>query len=226
MVRSTTNGVTAAFATGEAALTAALEAQRKLRSLSIRMALQTGAAQRTSGEYVSHALPRVARLLGAAHAGQIVLGDATRGLVVGQLPAGTTLRDLGSHHLPELAQPEHVHQVVAADLPAEFPPLRSPQVRGLPSSLAGGLAYRTRGRAHRVGRAPPQSVNAAGDPDRAGGVQYHARDVRWRSATGRLSGWVYFIPLAPVHAPHLVLPAIAEVVGVPRDLGWRPSRRS
>ena len=35
------------------------------------------------------------------------------------------MRDLGEHRLKDLAQPERIHQLVAPDLFADFPPLRS-----------------------------------------------------------------------------------------------------
>jgi serine/threonine protein kinase len=88
-----------------------------------------GAAQRATelinGEYVSHVLPRLSRLLGAAHGGQIVLGRATRELS----PGAVGLRDLGSHRLPDVAEPEHVYQVAVPDLRADFPALVSHEVR-------------------------------------------------------------------------------------------------
>ena len=42
-----------------------------------------------------------------------------------QLPAGTTLRDLGEHRLKDLFRPERVFQLLAPELPSEFPPLRT-----------------------------------------------------------------------------------------------------
>jgi hypothetical protein len=46
-------------------------------------------------------------------------------LVRDQLPAGTTLRDLGEHRLKDLFRPERVYQLLAPELPSEFPPLRT-----------------------------------------------------------------------------------------------------
>ena len=47
------------------------------------------------------------------------------GAGAGQLPDGCALRDLGEHRLKDLARPERVFQLVAPDLPADFPPLRT-----------------------------------------------------------------------------------------------------
>jgi predicted ATPase/class 3 adenylate cyclase len=119
------------FPTAPEALEAALEIQRKLFSseweqigtLRVRMALHTGAAQERGGDYFGPPVNRVARLLSAAHGGQILLSLATQELVRDQLPAGTSLRDLGEHRLKDLFRPERIFQISAPDLPSEFPPL-------------------------------------------------------------------------------------------------------
>ena len=56
-----------------------------------------------------------------------------RELVQGELPPRASLRDLGEHRLKDLARPEQVYQLLAPDLAAEFPPLRSLDV--LPNNL-------------------------------------------------------------------------------------------
>ena len=92
----------AAFLTAPDALEAALEIQRRLLSseweqaepLRVRMALHTGAAEERDGDYFGPPLNRVARLLSAAHGGQVLLSLATQELVRDQLPTGTTFRDL------------------------------------------------------------------------------------------------------------------------------------
>src|SRR5205823_14026190 len=93
--------------------------------LRVRMALHTSTAQTRAGDYFGPALNRVARLLAAAHGGQTLLSEPTTDLVRGALPEGMSLRDLGSHHLKDLQQPERIFQLLHPDLPADFPPLRS-----------------------------------------------------------------------------------------------------
>jgi len=47
-----------------------------------------------------------------------------------------TLRDLGWHRLKDIETPEHIYQLVAADLDEQFPPLRSLGARtSLPLTL-------------------------------------------------------------------------------------------
>src|SRR5581483_6716975 len=50
---------------------------------------------------------------------------ATAARARGALPLGVSLRELGTHRLKDLAQPEAVWQVLRPGLAAEFPPLRS-----------------------------------------------------------------------------------------------------
>src|ERR687890_1997608 len=97
----------------------------EIRPLRVRMALHTGAAEERDGDYFGPPVNRVARLLSAAHGGQVLLSLPTQELVRDQLPGGTSLRDLGEHRLKDLFRPERVFQVLTPELPSEFPPLRT-----------------------------------------------------------------------------------------------------
>jgi predicted ATPase len=68
---------------------------------------------------------RAARIAAAAHGGQVLASDATRALVVGSLPDGVELRDVGSHRLKGLPDRERLHQLVIAGLASDFSPVRS-----------------------------------------------------------------------------------------------------
>ncbi len=122
----------ATFATAPAALAAALAAQHALAGedwgevgpLHVRMALHTGTAEERDGDYFGPPLNRVACLLSAGHGGQILLSHVTEELVCDQLPASVELRDVGEHRLKDLSRPEHVFQLVAPELQADFPPLK------------------------------------------------------------------------------------------------------
>lgn len=121
-----------AFATPLDALGAALAAQRGLKQhpwgatgpLRVRMALHTGPASPREGDYEGYlTLSHTKRLMSVAYGGQILLSQTTEALLRDQLPAEVTLRDLGEHRLKDFDRAEHVFQVVAPDLPADFPPL-------------------------------------------------------------------------------------------------------
>ena len=88
------------------------------------MALHTCAAVPEDGDYRTGALNRLGRLLGAVHGGQIVLSRSTADLARETLPPDVTLRDLGERQLRDL-RPEPVFQLVAPDLPRDFPPLKT-----------------------------------------------------------------------------------------------------
>ena len=62
---------------------------------------------------------RVARVASAGHGGQILVTEPTRA----RCPVLTTC-DLGVHRLPGLAEPERIFQLLADDLPRDFPALR------------------------------------------------------------------------------------------------------
>jgi predicted ATPase/class 3 adenylate cyclase len=121
------------FATPLDALAAALDAQRALaredfaavEGLRVRMALHAGNADERDGDYFGPSVNRVARLLAVGHGGQVLLSDACTKLIANELPPEYSLRDLGEHRLKDLAQPERIHQLLAPDLFADFPPLRS-----------------------------------------------------------------------------------------------------
>jgi len=125
----------AAFALPANALEAALAAQRALAaetwstslSIRVRMGLHIGPAEAKGNDYATtHTLNRVARIMSAGHGGQILISVEVTELMRGYLPAGVTLRDLGQHRMKGMTQLEHLFQVVVPDLPANFPPLVTP----------------------------------------------------------------------------------------------------
>ena len=144
IVKSTGDGVHAAFAAAADALAAGIAAQRALQAprggasnpeptaidrlpilLRVRMGLHTGAAELRDGDYFGASVNRAARIMSVAHGGQFLLSAATAELVRGHLPEGVTLREMGEHRLKGLLNPERLLQVVASDLRADFPPLAS-----------------------------------------------------------------------------------------------------
>jgi hypothetical protein len=127
------DAIFAAFPTARNAVAAAVAAQRSLARhtwpedvpLRVRMGIHSGEPTATVEGYVGIDLHRAARICAAAHGGQILVSQTTRELVGVDLPSQTVLRDLGEHHLKDLAEPQRLFQVVVADLPSHFPPLRS-----------------------------------------------------------------------------------------------------
>jgi predicted ATPase/class 3 adenylate cyclase len=146
VVKSTGDGLMAVFALPAAALSAGIAAQRGLLdepwpdgcAIRVRIGIHTGEAESRGGDFFGPAVNRTARIMAAGHGGQIVLSGSTAALVTGQLPDTVTLRDLGEHRLKDLGRPERLFQLARPDLPAEFPPLSTLDVRpnNLPTQMS------------------------------------------------------------------------------------------
>jgi predicted ATPase/class 3 adenylate cyclase/DNA-binding CsgD family transcriptional regulator/tetratricopeptide (TPR) repeat protein len=120
----------AAFERASEAVACALDIQLALRGdVRLRIGLHTGEAQLRDGTYFGPTVNRCARIRTAAHGGQTLLSGVTAELVQDVLPDGATLHDLGSHRLRDLSRPERAWQLCHADLPTDFPPLRTAAAR-------------------------------------------------------------------------------------------------
>src|SRR5207249_3083529 len=89
----------------------------------VRMALHTGDVELDEGEYHGLVLHRAARMLAAAHGGQILCSEATAGLLKRDLDPQVHLKDLGVWRLRDLEEPERLFQAVYPGIAIlEFPP--------------------------------------------------------------------------------------------------------
>jgi DNA-binding NarL/FixJ family response regulator/class 3 adenylate cyclase len=119
--------VFAAFPLLDQAVAAAVESQHDLieegwpddRSVRVRMGVHVGHPLVTDEGYTGIDVHRAARIGSAGHGGQVLLSATA------SAPAGYAVRDLGSHRLAGLPEPEHIHQLLAEGLPRDFPPLRN-----------------------------------------------------------------------------------------------------
>ena len=110
-----------AFATALDAVFAAVELQRALSGVGVgvRMGVHIGETFERDGNYFGPTSNRAARLMHAAHGGQVLVSGATAELVRDRV----SLRDLGEHRLRDVVLPMHVWQVVAPGLEVDFPAL-------------------------------------------------------------------------------------------------------
>lgn len=216
------DGVCAAFTTGLDALAAAVTAQQALSTepweippLRVRMALHTGGVNPRNGDYLGQPLNRLARLLMAGHGGQVLLTRATTELVRDHLPPAFALRDLGEHRLRDLFRPEHIFQLIAPNLTADFPSLKT-----LEQSKTNLPAQPTPliGREHEVATAeailqrPGTRLLTLSGPGGIGKTR-----LALQVAADLLDGFddgVFFINLASISDPAFVPAAIAQALGI------------
>lgn len=152
LVKHTGDGVCAVFPEAREAAAACITAQRALVPASegdvvlrSRMAIYTGVAELQGSDYRGTVLNRAARLMAAAHGGQVLVSQSARAAIGADLPPGVHLRDLGLRRLRDVPEPEQVFQLVADGLRSEFPPVRTLDVRKLDvPSPATGLVGRER----------------------------------------------------------------------------------
>jgi predicted ATPase/class 3 adenylate cyclase len=210
-----------AFATVPQAVAAALAVQRRLGAqdfgdvgtLRVRIAIHAGAADERGGDYFGPAVNRVARLLAIAHGGQVVLSGVAADLAQGNMPPETALRDRGAHRLKDLAYPEQVYQLIAADLPSEFPPLRS--LDALPHNLPLQLTAFV-GREREVAE-----IEALLETSRlvtlvgTGGVGKTRISLQiGADLLDAFPDGVWFVELAPIADPALIVPVVAALFSV------------
>lgn len=145
VIRTQGDALFVVFPGARSALAAAVSAQRAMRdycwpagiAVRVRMGLHSGEPISTDTGYEGMDVHQAARIGDAGHGGQILLSEATYVLVKDDLPQGVALRDLGMYSLKDIAYPQHLFQVVGADLTVDFPPLRTQEVRpnNLPRQL-------------------------------------------------------------------------------------------
>src|SRR6266702_3934647 len=212
-----------AFARATDAVSAAVAAQRALAShawpegaaVRVRVGLHTGEPQPTADGYVGLDVHLAARLVSVGHGGQVLLSQTTRHLVEHTLPDGVSLPDLGKHRLKDLQQQSHLFHLVIAGLPDDFPPLLTLDIY--------------------LHNLPVQPTPLIGREREVAAVQQLLlrEDVRLLTLTGpggsgktrlglhvaaelsdHFTDGIYFVNLAPISDAELVVPTVAQTLGV------------
>jgi predicted ATPase/class 3 adenylate cyclase len=228
VVKMRGDGLHATFADPLDALRATLELQQALAdrettaglALNVRCGLHAGVDERRDNDFYGTAVNRAARIMSAAHGGQVLLSQAVAALVADRLPGGVALRDLGSVRLRDLALSERVFQLVHADLRRDFPALRS--LEATPNNLPRPLTSFI-GREAELARvkdllARSRLLTLLG----LGGIGKTRLSLQLAAdVIDRFPDGVWFVELATLRDPQLVPQAVASALGV-KEAAGRP----
>jgi predicted ATPase/class 3 adenylate cyclase len=203
------------------AVSAAIDAQRAVAAeawpaegtVRVRMGLHTGEIENIGTDVIGYAINRAARIAAVAHGGQVLLSDATRALVADDLPAGASLRDLKTHRLKDLREPERLAQLVIDGLPDEFPPLRSIDARpnNLPTQLTTFVG-RDRELAEAEGLLVGTRLLSFTGPGGTGKTRLSLQVAA--AVADDFPDGMWFVALDAVRDPALVAPTIARTLGI------------
>lgn len=214
----------AAFPTALGCLRAAVQAQRALathtwpegRECRVRMGMHTGEPERTEEGYIGMDVHATARICSAGAGGQILMSNLTAELLDEQLESENLIfRDLGENRLKDLEGPQRLHQVVIPELPSDFAPLRTQETRPNnlpvpPTPFVGRAAEVAEIRDRMLDRSV-RVLTLTGP----GGMGKSRLSLR---VAGELlhefEDGAFFVPLAPVRHPRLVIPAIARALDI------------
>jgi predicted ATPase/class 3 adenylate cyclase/DNA-binding CsgD family transcriptional regulator len=212
-----------AFSRATDAVSAAVAAQRALAShpwpegvaVRVRMGLHTGEPQRTAEGYVGLDVHLAARVMSVGHGGQVLLSQTTRHLVERHLPDGVNLRDLGEYRLKDIEQKSHLFQLVIAGLPADFPPLKTRDTRPhnlpIPSTPLIGREREAAAVLQLLLREDVRLLTLAG-PGGSGKTRLGVHVAA--GLNDHFTDGLYFVNLAPISDADLVVPTIAQTLGV------------
>lgn len=231
VVKHTGDGFLARFDTSSAAAAAALDAQVQLSALDfsvvdglrIRTAVDWGLVEERDDDLYGPPLNRSARIMDAAHGGQILVSEAvweelsSDARSGGQSEVGGFV-DLGLHRLKGLARPQRLFQLTHPNLAVSFPPPRSlnSSVGNLPIDADDILGRDDLVR--RIGELleKPGVVTLVGP----GGVGKTSLAIRvGHEVTALFPDGIWFVDLAPVSTSRGIAGAVARSMGVSRRNG-------
>jgi predicted ATPase len=197
-----------AFPTAPGALAAAEAARDALEDgrIRVRMGLHSGTPLVTDEGYVGSDVHRAARIAAAGNGGQILVSASTAGLLPDE-----QLRDLGPHRLKDLSAPERIYQLGDAD----FPPLKTLHQTNLPIATTPFL-----GREKEL----PEVLQLLADarlltltgPGGTGKTRLAAQASAMLAE--HYPDGVWWVPLAPLRDPELVLSTAGQTLGAQNGL--------
>jgi predicted ATPase/class 3 adenylate cyclase len=226
IVKMTGDGMYAAFGDPLDALNATAMLQQSLTGLAasnhiplrVRAGLHLGIVERRDDDLFGSPVNRAARIMKAAHGGQVLLSQAVVDHVHERLPPSVSLRDLGAVRLRDLATSEHVYQLVHPELRQDFPALRSLEAtpNNLPqqvTSFVGRERELADAKSLLEGTRLLTLLGMGGLGKTRLSLQI-AADVLEKYPDG-----VWFVDLAPIRDPSLVPNVAAQILGIHEEPG-------
>lgn len=226
LVKMTGDGMHAVFVDPVDALNAAMTMQRALAdmttthgvALHLRCGLHVGVVERRENDYFGTTVNRAARIMAAAHGGQVLLSQAVVELVRDRLPPDVALRDLGSVRLRDLTDAEHVYQILHPQLRQDFPALRSLEStpNNLPKQVTSFIGRERELAEVRKLLGNTRLLTLTGP----GGIGKTRLSLQvGAEVTDDYSDGVWFVELAAVADSRLVPQTVASVLGVKEEAG-------
>jgi predicted ATPase len=200
-----------AFPTAPGAVGAAAQALEGLAPgpIRVRMGIHTGTPHLGEEGYVGVDVHRAARIASCGRGGQVLVSASTAALV------GTDgMRDLGEHRLKYLSAPERIYQLGHDD----FPPLRSLNQTNLPLPATPFLG-RTEEVAEVVDLLRSESVRLLTLTGVGGTGKTRLAVEAASELVPEYEHGVWWVPLAPLREPSLVLESAAQTLGTSEELG-------
>ena len=199
-----------AFPTAPGALAAAAQAREGLDGgpIRVRIGIHTGTPHLTDEGYAGPDVHRAARIAAAGHGGQVLVSASTAALL-----DGAELRDLGLHRLKDLTAAERIHQLGDG----EHPPLKTLHQTNLPvpATTFLGRDVELRELSALLARDDARLVTLTG-PGGTGKTRLALQAAA--SAADHFAGGVWWVALAPLRDPALVLESAARALGASGDL--------
>ncbi len=226
VVKMTGDGMYAAFGEPLDALTATIALQKALGdpaatsgiSFRVRYGLHVGVVERRDEDLFGSAVNRAARIMKAAHGGQVLLSQAVLDRVRDRLPPPIAVRDLGGVRLRDLGTSEHVYQLLHPDLRQTFPALRS--LEATPNNLPQQVtSFIGRQRELAEAKALLESTRLLTLLGMGGLGKTRLSLQIGADVLEKYPDGVWFIDLAPIRDPSLVPSAAAQVLGVHEESG-------
>jgi hypothetical protein len=179
------------------------------------MGIHTGEPLVAPPKYVGLDVHKAARIMAAGHGSQVLVSAATQRL----LDRATPMLHLGEHRLKDLTEPEPLYQLQVPGARDQFPALKT--LNNRPTNLPVvatpfiGRAAELAALSELLDRDEIHLVTVIG-PGGVGKTRLALQAAA--DALDQFADGIYWVPLAPIQDPELALDAIAQALGLRREI--------